>query len=401
MNVDYVNRPEFVRLWEAARRTWQRNGGLRGEARVDAVTEAEAFELAGFLTWQRRQPRAGMTVRASLPRLDERLRVSGVAPSLSAVLEHLGGPLRNAPVERAAASDAWEEVWAAAAEHPAAANPRTAEWLERLRASGALKRAAPGNERATLLACLDVLHTLPRDGVELSRLASEVLDDPHALDYNTALGSLTGAGLAFMADRERVRSAAEWRAQWARVGVLCDALSCNVLVLGLRPTGTGAVAQALRLLADAGEPAVITLRQLARETLHVEHETVFICENPAVVSAAAERHGHTARPLVCGGGWPNTAVSALLEGLQAGGCELRYQGDFDADGLRIAEHVARRHGAVGWRSDTRTYKAGLRGRGTTTEDSWRAADSLAAAVAATGIAVYEEDVVDALLADLG
>jgi uncharacterized protein (TIGR02679 family) len=399
MNRDYLAKPEFARLWTAARRAWERNAGLRGEARVPGLSEAEAFELDGLLTWLRRRPRATATITVPLARLDERVRESGLAPSLEVVLEELGGPLRDLPAERGAAAAAWERLWSDAHQHPAAASPAVAQWVEQLRATGALKRAARGNERATLMACLDVLAALPRDGVELSRLASELLGDPHALDYDTTLGGLAGAAVASTAARERPRSAAQWREEWARVGVLCDALSCNVLALGLRPIGDGPVARSLRLLADAGEPAVITLRQLSREELTFAPETVFVGENPAVVNAVAEALGGHTRPLACAGGWPNTAVSVLLERLRASGCRLQYQGDFDPEGVRIAHYMYRQHGATSWHFDIRTYIAALN-RKRVPVSSTLEHRSLADAIDALGVAAYEEDVVDALVEDL-
>jgi hypothetical protein len=84
VNRDYLAKPELERLWVAARRAWERNGGLRGEARLDSLTEAEAFALDGLLTWLRRRPRAHAVLRVSLPRLDARLQESGLAPSLKA-----------------------------------------------------------------------------------------------------------------------------------------------------------------------------------------------------------------------------------------------------------------------------------------------------------------------------
>lgn len=400
MKCEYISKPELARLWAAARVAWERNGGLAGEAHIDALTEAEALEFDGLLTWLRRRPRAGATLKVKLDRLDARVRESELAPSLQALLEQLGGPLRDRPAERAAAATAWEQLWADAHEHRAARRLAVGEWLERLSRSGALKKAARGKERATLMACLDVLGELPRDGVELSRLASEVLGDPHALDYDTALGGLVGSALAASAGRERPRSAAEWRAQWAHVGVLCDALSCNVLALGLRPTSDGPVARSLRLLAAAGEPAVVTLRQLSRECLTFASETVFVCENPAVVSAAAERLGNQARPLVCGGGWPNTAVSLLLERTKQSGCELRYQGDFDAEGARIAEHMRRRHQATSWRFDAPTYTAAVRRSPSPGACAPPRDATLSEAIRAVGIAAYEEDIVHCLVEDL-
>lgn len=399
---DYLAKPELARLWRAARKTWERNGGLRGEARVPDLSELEAFELAGLIPGARRQLGVGDTLTLQLARLDERLRASGLAASLEDALERLGGPLRDRPAERATARAASAALWDEALAHPAAVESELAAWLERLRASGALKRIASGAQRETLLACLEVLTTLPRDGVELSRLASEVLGDPHALDPDTVLGGLLGAALAARSGRGRPRSAAAWRQEWAAAGVVCDELSCNVLTLGLRPLGECPVARSLRLLADAGEPAVVTLRQLAREPLAFSPATAFVSENPAIVGAAAARLEAAAPPLACTGGWPNTAVGVLLDRLRECGCELRYQGDFDRDGRRIAEHLARRHSARGWRTDAATYLAAARRREGRAPDCGTppGEGALAVAMRRERVAVYEEDVLAELLDQL-
>jgi uncharacterized protein (TIGR02679 family) len=132
---------------------------------------------------------------------------------------------------------------------------------------------------------------------------------------------------------------------------VCDGLSCTVLTLGLRPRGGSVVARAAELHADAGEPYVMMLRSLTAPGLTFAPQTVFVCENPAVVSAAAERLGASSPPLVCSGGWPNTAVTTLLEAPSAGGGQLRVQGDGDGEGQATHAHLRRQHGAVPWLAD--------------------------------------------------
>jgi uncharacterized protein (TIGR02679 family) len=80
---------------------------------------------------------------------------------------------------------------------------------------------------------------------------------------------------------------------------------------------------------------------------------VYVCENPPVVSAATERLAADCPPLLCTGGWPNTAVTTLLEALAASGCELRVQCDGDSEGQGIHEHVRREHRAEPWLADER------------------------------------------------
>ncbi|MEV5554260.1 DUF2399 domain-containing protein [Nonomuraea wenchangensis] len=77
----------------------------------------------------------------------------------------------------------------------------------------------------------------------------------------------------------------------------------------------------------AGEPCVLTLRQLRRHEPPIAAGLVRICENPVVVAAAADELGPACPPLVCGDGRPSAAVWRLLELLARGGAEFAYHGD--------------------------------------------------------------------------
>lgn len=132
---------------------------------------------------------------------------------------------------------------------------------------------------------------------------------------------------------------------------------------------------------------------------------VHVCENPAVVAAAAHRLGSRCAPLVCLEGQPTTAARVLLERLRAAGCPLVYHGDFDWSGVRIANLVMARHAARPWRFRAADYLAVVRRRldarpleGRAVEAAWDA--DLAPAMARAGVAVFEEQVIEDLLADL-
>jgi uncharacterized protein (TIGR02679 family) len=356
----FVARPELARLWRECRQRYERLGGPRGTVTLTNLSAAEADVLDGML-WaaeSRRRTRlyAGASVRVELARLDERLRESGLGISLEAALEQDSGPLRDLPAQRARRAAERERVWTDAFAHPFCANGRGADarvWLEQLKATGALWRLGREVEPGWALnGALAVLHELPADNVELSRLATRVLGDTHALDYKRAVSTLVCGALADFADRERPTSARAWREEWRQAGVLCDGLSCTVLTLGICPSGESVVARAGRLHAQAAEPYVMTLRSLmAAAPLSFEHEMVLVSENPALVSAAVEALGQSCPPLICTGGWPNTAVTTLLEALSASGCELRVQCDGDSEGQGIHTHVRREHGAVPWLAD--------------------------------------------------
>ncbi len=74
---------------------------------------------------------------------------------------------------------------------------------------------------------------------------------------------------------------------------------------------------------------------------------------------AIARFAASCPPLVCTAGWPSGAAIMLLRRLAASGAHLRYHGDFDGGGLRIAAHVMARTGAEPWRMATADYLAAV------------------------------------------
>lgn len=95
----------------------------------------------------------------------------------------------------------------------------------------------------------------------------------------------------------RTARSAEWRREaWAAVGVLVSELALPVLTLGLPGDRHSVTGRVLDLWRGAGEPGHLSLRQLVDDppTLTaLAGAAVFVCENPAVVSAAADRLGPT------------------------------------------------------------------------------------------------------------
>jgi uncharacterized protein (TIGR02679 family) len=129
--------------------------------------------------------------------------------------------------------------------------------------------------------------------------------------------------------------------------------------------------------------------------------TVFVCENPTVLAAAADRLGTSSAPLVCLEGQRKTAARVLLGLLAEAGTDLAYHGDFDWGGLRIGNVVVRDHAARAWRYTAADYAAAPAGRplsGVPLAADWD--PELAPAMRARDAAVHEEAVLDDLLADL-
>jgi uncharacterized protein (TIGR02679 family) len=418
----FLARPGFRRFWPAVRERVEALGGARGTVHLPDATGEErraVADLLGLATL----PRGELRVR--LDRLDRALCASRFAVDLPAALAALGGPLRDRPGERIAAARRAEKLWDEAAAHPLLAlQPELTGWLADLRATGLVRRLAGGligggvgdgtgggtggGERRLLAQAFAVLAALAqgKDGERLPVLASRVLGGSHALDPGSPAATLVLRALARRAGQPPPATARERRALWEGAGVVTDDLSCAVLTVGLAPAGGGAIGESLRALAAAGEPAWITLRQLAAAGLAFgAGRQVRVCENPVVVAAAADRYGPASPPLVCLGGFPNHAARTLLRHFSARGAEVHYHGDFDWAGLRIANSLAETVPFRPWRFTAAAYRAALRStvdpqplRGNPAAATWD--PDLGPALAEAGVAVEEEAVLEELLADL-
>lgn len=401
-------------LWRAARQRLEGNGRkLTGTPlRLVDLTPEQRTAIAGLL---------GVSAAGSGPlsvrlaAVDDALRRGAAGIDLVGWLESLSGPLRDRRAERRAGAAGRQAAWAAAEGHPALlARPELAGWVAGLRRSGAATRrsGSPEGGAALVVAALDVVARLPVTTTQgLAVFAASCTGDAHGLDRDRALGALVAGALAVLHpdddddDDHPGVAAIVWRRRWARVGVVCDDLSTSALVLNLPVVGDDIVACAIDDHRVVGEPLRLTLRQLAGSDLRFRSADVYVCENPTVVAHAATLLDDGCRPLVCVEGQPNSAVHEVLRRVVAAGGRLRVHGDFDWDGLRIAATTIARYGADPWRMSTADYRAAAAGArvslpaapaGLTTP--W--APDLVAAIAETGVAVYEEQVLDTLVDDL-
>lgn len=401
---------------------------VTGIARLAGPTPAQraaADRLMG------RRPSTGTHVTVSLDAIDRTLRDAQICAGLTTAVQALDGPIRNRRAERLARAARWERLAAdALATMDAGLDGIWARrWIDELCSTGLLRRLAADADDARRL--LDqaqaVLAVLPARGVSIAGLAARVLGDSHGLDDGRALTTVVLKGLQHrvgIAARGPLPTGEERRALWASVGVLGDELSSTVLALAIPgddPTAGGAQGihsrrhatpeldlsltdAVLRLHAAAGEPVRLTLSQLVRHPpglSRLDGSTVFVCENPAVVAAAARRLGAACAPLVCVEGQPSAAAQTLLRRCVEAGARLVYHGDFDWSGLRIGQLVIDRFSAVPWRFATADYLAAPGGpplRGRRAAASWD--PHLDAAMTARGTAVHEEQVLADLLADL-
>lgn len=284
-------------LVQRARRRMERGESLTTSVTLAGASSAQRAAVQQLLG---RRPRPGRTLTVSLPDVDEVLRQSGACPDgLETAVTALAGPVtvRSEAAERE--ERGWREAFAPLRD-AVHGRDELAGWYEHLHSGGLVRRLAGTVEQAApLLSHLAaVIRALPTSAEPLGHFAARTTGSAHALDDNRPLSTLALGAARAMTDLPD-GSGAQWRREvWAAVGILRDELSTTVLTLSLPGDAATATGQALTALRAAGQPAVLTLRQLVRDTpvWAVGGELVSVCENPVVVSAAADLLGSRSAP---------------------------------------------------------------------------------------------------------
>lgn len=394
--------PHTAWLLERVLRRLELGKPVTGTVTLDGAS-ADQRRAVEVLLGRRRSSGTSLTV--SLEEVDRTLRTSGAAPDgLAAAIEMLRGPVRNRSEEAAALAEAWDVAhgWldAVVTERPDLAHWRA--WLDR---TGLVRRLVPDPDdaRPILEALAEVVRRLPSQGVPIGRLAAVACGDAHALDDGRPVGTLAlSAARALTGGFGPATPVRTRRAEWAAVGVHLDELSSTVLCHGLPGDSRSPLGRVLATASEAGEPAVLTLRQLRRHDDVAEGGgLVHLCENPVVVAAAAEELGSECPSLVCVNGRPSDAVWRLLELLASAGARFAYHGDFDWGGVAIATAVYERVCWTPWRYDAAAYEVAPGTtplRGDPTRTPWD--PSLGSAMTRRGVRIEEELVLADLLDDL-
>lgn len=392
--------PALAPLWRAVHARLS-SGRPVSRVRVGPLADEQRGALADLLGMPR-LPAEYATI--PLSRLDQVLR-DAVGSGIREVVTELVGPVGDRAGDRLRAAAARTELWSWLAEHPViTAQPVLAGWVAAVRHAG-LIGASLHRTRDELDRVLRVLAGLPASGVPLPVLAEQLLHDPHGLDEGTRCAGLVTRALATIYDIPVPADAQQRRALWERAGVADDELSSVVLAAGLRPPGTGTAGRILQVCAEAGQGAALTLGQVRAASWNDGlPAAIWVFENPSVPALALARFGARCPPMVCTSGWPSSAAILLLQKLASAGCRLRYHGDFDGEGLRIAANVLARTGATPWRMGTADYRGALDTPpagppvGRVTEAPWD--PHLATALRETGVTVSEERVASSLLDEL-
>ncbi len=351
------------------------------------------------------QSKAG-DLRCDLEKITTALEAKGLGADWEHIVALVYGAIPGDKLAARVAQQEWQRFITRAAELTASNPfPESSEWLDALRKDGTLKRLSM-NDNGLFDAAVNLLRSLPlTDEQPLAHVAANYCGNSHALDSATTLSTVVLRGLALRQKQMMPARSDERRELWAQFGVICDELSAPVLTFNLGISGQSPLCELVSISTANTQPIHLTSSILwsADWSQIRSPRDVFVCENPTIISLAANQLGKNCPPLICGNGEPRASVRLLIRQLKKGGSRIWYHGDFDWPGVSIASRVFLELGAAPWLFDTSAYLQATQrqGRllvGKSVATPW--SPSLAETMTNKGCAFDEELLADILLSDL-
>lgn len=350
--IDYFRaRPVFDRVLKQVREKMLSLGRVGGTAVLRGWTEEERDHLEGFFQ-KNLHGKKQLTVSAAL--LDRALTESKFASlSWEEILKaYFDDPLIGKKEQRKKEESERNSFFSQYADPTGNAGQRfLADLLSEDGEGRRLLYSQYRTDRGLIGRRLEVfLHAaknLPADVQTVQALpvfAAKVSGDPHYFDEGTAAVKLLQLFIRehYGLTRLQAYSDTEWKARLLyRAGILKDDLSNTVLIYGLQANlQDGSLHAGVDGFYRMREPFSCTLQTLYRLARVKGDKKVYAVENPAVFAELISRFPD--KTFVCTNGQLRLAVLILFDMLSLDSM-LYYTGDYDPEGLGIAQRLKDRY----------------------------------------------------------
>ncbi len=191
---------------------------------------------------------------------------------------------------------------------------------------------------------LDILATQSLSERHLAVFSAGITANPHSFDMDRLAGKLLLYGVCDWKQREYPHTAEQRAETLFLVNLFADDISSFTTQSGLLLYTEEGEHPAFQAFRTRNESAVLTLSNLST-IVRAASPTgkIYIVENQMVFSHLCEQSPPSHSPILCTSGQVKTASLILLDLLAASGCMMYYSGDFDPEGLRIADRLALRY----------------------------------------------------------
>ncbi|MDL2250584.1 TIGR02679 family protein [Lachnospiraceae bacterium OttesenSCG-928-J05] len=208
------------------------------------------------------------------------------------------------------------------------------------------------------------LPSTKNEKVQIPFFAERYSRDPHTFDYGHLESNILLYIIAFYLETARFEKGRTSLIRdlelYSKVGLGRDDILNNTTVYGLSCIQKGGHEHAgCRGYLEEKEPQVLTLRLILQtKSIIVPRKRVYVVENSGVFAELVNHLSSSNQALMCTNGQFTTASWILLEKFIQQGIEVFYAGDFDPEGLQIADRLLERLPEVHlWRMSVEDYLA--------------------------------------------
>lgn len=362
----FKSKNEYRRLFKALYDKYRSYGRFTGMIVLKAPTDEEVEAVQGLATTWRQNGKDELRISAAkVVEAYGRTRFGIV--ELEAVLEAYHG--KTLVVRRAEKTEA-EERRESFFSGFTGSGEVAFQWIEEAwRGSGTGRKALaaryerdPEGLKADIVQVMAALAALPVHSSQKQLLpvfSAQITADPHAFDSDRSAGQLLLLALAQRFSIPLPKTAEARQELLYAAGLLPDDVSSLVACCGLIAWTDKGKHPGWEGFYHSGESIQITVENLSKlSAVTCPAGAAYVVENPAVYTLLRRQTAHLEPCLVCTSGNPTLPVLYLLDMLAASGASLYYSGDFDPEGLQIADRLKIRYGRqlVFWRMTPADYR---------------------------------------------
>jgi len=201
--------------------------------------------------------------------------------------------------------------------------------------------------------------TKPEKIESLAVFATRIAHDPHFFDEDRDSGKIFLKILSLLKNVEYPKSSEEKAELLYMHNIVIDELSNWCLVYGIGAiTENEKEDEALKIFALQKKPVILPLYTIKDYKQFFGYSNkIVVVENPAVFSMLMQACSDIS--LICTNGQLRLSTKILLESLCKGGFTIFYSGDFDPEGLLIADRIVQNYGAIPLCLDEESYLLSL------------------------------------------
>lgn len=360
MAVQYFKRNRaFHRAFQQMKKQWEKYGRITGTIKIPKATEEEKEVLEGFLgTNLSRNP-----MSFSFIKFEQELNNSKFGPlDLRELMElYFDVELETNKLKKEKKSEEWAAIFCETKEiiknmgDDAGSNDsklKILRWIELVEVeknygysiiAQEFNRDPCRAKNLLLNVSKGLMEALCKPGQRLSIIANNVTSYPHDFDKGTLGGNLLLAALSNIFAIER-KGAKQDLQLYIKAGVIPDDISSFTAVYGINFFDENLAESPFNGLTQAHEAYIVSLMNLGKiQSAQSFKNIAYIVENQMVFSQLVSEIREKSVSIICTSGQIRSTSLYIIEMLLESGSEVYYSGDYDPEGLQIADGLIKKY----------------------------------------------------------